>query len=74
MCCHPTQDVADEVGKHGEVLKTAVERESAGHMYIQFGSEDAAAKCVGALNNRWFAGKQVSAATIDAAGWPSEEQ
>ena len=39
-------------------------------MYIKFESEEAAAKCVASLNGRWFAGKQVSAATVDEAEMP----
>lgn len=61
------EDVTDEVSKHGDVLKCAVLPRSAGHMLFRFDSEQAAAKCVAALNNRWFAGKQISADTIDAA-------
>ena len=41
--------------------------------YLAFASEQGAAKCVAALNGRWFAGKQVMARTIDDAEWPRDE-
>ena len=64
------EDVADEVGKHGEVLSSAPIPMSAGHLYLRFSSESGAAQCVAALNGRWFAGKQVQANTVDEAQWP----
>ena len=66
------EDVSDEVKKHGAVLESHAVPESAGHLYLKFESEAAAAACVGALNGRWFAGKQVQAGAIDEAEWPNK--
>ena len=63
------EDVKEEVSKHGAVTQVEAVPESRGHLYLEFAEEEAAAACVAALNGRWFAGKQVEAATIDAASW-----
>ena len=65
-----TEDVTDEVRKHGEVIGCVALPESQGYLYLQFGEEEAAARCVGALNGRWFAGKQVQAATVEESEMP----
>ena len=42
------EDVSDEVKKHGAVLESHAVPESAGHLYLKFESEAAAAASVGA--------------------------
>jgi len=61
------EDIRDEAGKHGEVAKCVVLPQTAGHIVLAFDDEAGAAKCVTALNQRWFAGKQISVGTIDEA-------
>ena len=65
--------VCAQVAKHGEVERSQAVPASAGHLYLQFASAEGAAACVAALHGRWFAGKQVAAATIDEAEWPAKE-
>ena len=59
------EDVMDEVEKNGKVLKCVVLRETAGHIKVKFETEQAAAMCVSSLNQRWFAGKQITASCIE---------
>jgi RNA-binding protein 39 len=61
------EDVAEEVGKHGSVERCAVLRGTQGQVVVQFAAESGAAACAGALNGRWFSGKQISAATVEEA-------
>jgi len=61
------EDIRDEAGKHGDVAKCVVLPQTAGHILLAFDDEASAGKCVTALNQRWFAGKQISVATIDEA-------
>ena len=67
------EDVSEEVAKHGAVERSQAVPASAGHLYMQFATVEGAAACVGALHGRWFAGKQVAAATIEEAEWPPKE-
>jgi len=60
------EDVGDEVSKHGKVLACEVLPKTAGFLILKFDSEESAAKCVAALNQRWFAGKQITADTVSA--------
>ena len=54
-------DVKQECGKHGPVVDAKIDPSSKGFVYLMFDGVDGATRCVGALNNRWFAGKQITA-------------
>ena len=56
------EGVKEECVKYGTVADSKFQPESAGHVYLMFTDVGGAAACVAALNNRWFAGKQISAA------------
>jgi len=60
-------DVTEECAKHGDVLETTILRDTQGHILFRFADEQGAAKAAGALNGRWFAGKQIAADTITEA-------
>ncbi|MBW0502851.1 hypothetical protein O181_042566 [Austropuccinia psidii MF-1] len=54
--------------KYGSVLAIAIEKEStAGDIYITFDSVGSAQKAIAGLNNRWFGGRQITAAFISDA-------
>ncbi|KAH9468334.1 hypothetical protein Pst134EA_011958 [Puccinia striiformis f. sp. tritici] len=54
--------------KYGPVLAIAIEKESsAGDIYITFDSVPSAQKAITGLNNRWFGGRQITAAFISDA-------
>lgn len=54
--------------KYGPVLAIAIEKEStAGDIYITFDSVTSAQKAITGLNNRWFGGRQITAAFISDA-------
>ncbi|PLW56290.1 hypothetical protein PCANC_04035 [Puccinia coronata f. sp. avenae] len=54
--------------KYGPVLAIAIEKEStAGDIYITFDSVPSAQKAIAGLNNRWFGGRQITAAFISDA-------
>ena len=59
------EDVTEELGKHGRVAMLNVLKNSAGQVLVELEDELGAGKVVGALNGRWFAGKQIAAVTID---------
>jgi len=61
-----SEDVGDEVSKHGKLLTCEILPKTAGFLILKFETEESAAKCVAALNQRWFAGKQITADTISA--------
>lgn len=54
-------DVKDECSKHGPVVDAKIDPHSKGFVYLNFEGVDGATRCVGSLNQRWFAGKQISA-------------
>lgn len=62
------EDVKEECGKYGQVVAAKIKPVSAGFVYMKFADQTGATACVGALNNRWFAGKQIGAAYV-----PEEE-
>ncbi|KAH9818029.1 hypothetical protein DFH28DRAFT_961590 [Melampsora americana] len=54
--------------KYGPVLAIAIEKESmGGEIYITFDSVASAQKAIAGLNNRWFGGRQITAAFIPDA-------
>ncbi|KAF6174314.1 hypothetical protein GIB67_040807 [Kingdonia uniflora] len=55
------EDVQDECSKFGEVKHIHVDKDSAGHVYLQFENTKAASDAQRALHGRWFAGKMVTA-------------
>ena len=61
------EDVKDECGKYGTVVDAKILPATPGHVYMKFSDENGATTCIGALNNRWFAGKQITAAFVPEA-------
>ena len=56
------EGVKEECVKYGSVVDAKFQPTSAGHVYMMFTDVAGAAAAVAGLNNRWFAGKQISAA------------
>jgi len=54
------EDVGEECGKHGRVRKLKVDK-TGGIVYLRFDEAESATRALTALNNRWFAGKQITA-------------
>jgi RNA-binding protein 39 len=67
-------DVMSEAARNGQVQHLRVDPNSAGFVYMKFGSTDAASKAVTAFNGRFFGGRQISAQVIPeqryVARWP----
>ena len=58
------EDVMEECGKYDSTKSVAgakIDRNSAGHVYMEFTDADGAKNCLTSLNGRWFAGKQLAA-------------
>lgn len=55
------EDIKEECGKHGPVVDAKIDPISKGFVYLKYEALDGATRCVGSLNNRWFAGKQITA-------------
>jgi len=63
-------EVQEEVGeecrrKFGPVLHVFVDKDSAGHVYLKFGTLEGAQKAQIGLNKRWFSQNQISAEYMD---------
>jgi len=54
-------DVQEEALKFGKLKHIFLDKESAGNVYMRYGSIDESKKLVGAFNGRWFAGRQIAA-------------
>lgn len=59
-----TADVSEEAVKFGELQHVFVDIHSDGFVYLRYSTIAAAARALGALNGRWFAGRQVSAVFV----------
>jgi RNA-binding protein 39 len=57
--------------RYGQVVDAKIQPITAGFVYMKFADQAGATACVGALNNRWFAGKQISAAYVPEADFES---
>ncbi|XP_074581560.1 uncharacterized protein LOC141838065 [Curcuma longa] len=55
------EDVQEECSKYGHVKHIFVDKNSNGHVYLQFDSVAAASICQRAMQGRWFAGRSVTA-------------
>lgn len=58
------EEVAEECRENGGAVHVYVDAASQGNVYVKASSVAAAAKCVTALNNRWFNGKMITAAYV----------
>ncbi|TPX47632.1 hypothetical protein SeMB42_g00393 [Synchytrium endobioticum] len=61
------EDVKQECSKYGQVQHVAVDKDSAGFIYMKFSSAAEAQAAVNSLNNRFFAGKQITATFVPDA-------
>ncbi|KAJ3075103.1 hypothetical protein HDU98_009171 [Podochytrium sp. JEL0797] len=57
-------DVKDECSKYGKIVHIAVDKNSQGFIYLKFDAIPFAQLAINALNGRFFAGKQISAACM----------
>lgn len=58
------EDVKDECSKFGSILHVHVEKNSAGEVFLKFGSIPGAQNAINALNRRWFAQRMITAEFI----------
>jgi len=65
------EDITEECGKHGTVISAKIDPKTAGFVYMKFADVDAAGRCVNSLNNRWFAGKQITADYVSESTYAS---
>lgn len=66
------EDVTEECGKFGQVLKCYVEkRREGGMVYLQLGSVEGAVRAAQSLQGRFFAGRMVTVTYLDAAQFNS---
>ncbi|KAI8017643.1 RNA-binding protein 39 [Camellia lanceoleosa] len=56
-----TEDVQEECSNYGRVKHIYVDKNSAGYVYLQFETVEAAASAQRAMHNRWFARRLISA-------------
>lgn len=67
------RDVLDELRRCGQVEKLVVcqnrERHLRGNLFVQYGSENEAARAFSVFNGRWYAGRQINARFVDIACW-----
>lgn len=61
------EDTKDECSKFGSVEHIFVDKNSAGHVFVKFGSVEAAQNAVKALHHRYFAGKMITAEFVSEA-------
>jgi len=64
-------DVIEECERHGKVLHVYVDKQSQGNVYVKCDVPDAAAKSVGALHGRYFAGNMITAAYVPVVNYHS---
>lgn len=64
-------DVIEECERHGKVLHVYVDKQSQGNVYVKCDLPDAAAKSVGALHGRYFAGNMITAAYVPVVNYHS---
>ena len=57
--------VEDIQTPHRRTPQDPKSEQAAGHIKVKFETEQAAAMCVSSLNQRWFAGKQITASCIE---------
>ncbi|XP_061949748.1 uncharacterized protein LOC133673111 isoform X1 [Populus nigra] len=55
------EDVEEECSRYGQVKHIWVDKNSAGHVYLQFDSMEAAARAQRAMHMRWFARRSILA-------------
>ncbi|XP_034933009.1 uncharacterized protein [Populus alba] len=55
------EDVEEECSRYGQVKHIWVDKNSAGHVYLQFDSMEAAARAQHAMHMRWFARRSILA-------------
>lgn len=55
------EDVEEECSKYGRVKHIYVDKRSAGFVYLQFETVEAASAAQRAMHTRWFAGRMISA-------------
>jgi len=58
------EDVGEECGKYGQVKHIAVDKTSAGFVFVKFDSAQAAGAAKASLENRWFNQKMITAAFL----------
>jgi RNA-binding protein 39 len=58
------EDVGEECGKYGKVLHIAVDKTSAGFVFVKFDSQQGATAAKSSLENRWFNQKMITASYI----------
>mmetsp|Transcript_22176 Transcript_22176/g.77735 ORF Transcript_22176/g.77735 Transcript_22176/m.77735 type:complete len:97 (-) Transcript_22176:162-452(-) len=67
-------DVVDECSRFGAVLHAAVDKMSAGHVYVMFADTASAVAAAAKMAGRYFAKKVISVEFIDASKyvqkWP----